>query len=127
MTFSAETDGVIECALHYGRKLEVFVAVGDKVEEVAKRMEEAWEAPWREGKFTVSTTEYIHCFSWYLNARFFCLRNAFSYLISSSSPKLTIRMGEGGGVFCVSFEYTLATKLYVNIKVAYICSRGSCV
>lgn len=62
VTFSAETDGVIECALRYGRKLEVFVAVGDKAEEVANRVEEAWEAPWRESKFTVSTTVYIFCF-----------------------------------------------------------------
>lgn len=59
MTFSTEADGVIERALHYGRKVEAFAAVGGRAEEVANRVEEAWEAAWREGKFALSTTVYL--------------------------------------------------------------------
>ena len=55
MTLSAESDGVVECALDLGRKVELFVASdGDAHEDVARRVGSAWEGVWREGKFGVS-------------------------------------------------------------------------
>ena len=55
VTLSAESDGVVECALDLGRKVELFVASnGDAYEDVARRVESAWEGAWREGKFAVS-------------------------------------------------------------------------
>ena len=55
VTLSAESDGVVECALELGRRVELFVASnGDAYEDVACRVESAWEGAWREGKFAVS-------------------------------------------------------------------------
>lgn len=55
VTFSAESDGVIESALHFGRRVEAFVATADAKEDVASRVEDAWESSWRDGHFSVST------------------------------------------------------------------------
>ena len=54
MSLSAEADGVVECALNYGRKVEAFVATEGEHAGANTRIEDAWEAAWRQGKFTVS-------------------------------------------------------------------------
>lgn len=53
-TLSAESDGVVECALHFGRRVETFVATEGVQDKVGGRVEEAWESAWRQGKFVVS-------------------------------------------------------------------------
>lgn len=55
MTLGAESDGVAECALYYGRMFEGFVAVEGAHEGLTTRIECAWEGAWRQGKFSVST------------------------------------------------------------------------
>ena len=54
MPLNAEADGVVECALNYGRKVEAFVATEGEHAGVNTRIENAWEAAWRQGKFSVS-------------------------------------------------------------------------
>ncbi|CAM9533629.1 unnamed protein product [Pylaiella littoralis] len=51
VTLSADKDGVIECALDLGRKVEAFVFNPEARSEVQKRVEAAWEKPWREEDF----------------------------------------------------------------------------
>ena len=54
VSLSAEGDGVVECALNYGRRVEAFVATEGEHAGVNTRIEDAWEAAWRQGKFFVS-------------------------------------------------------------------------
>lgn len=49
MTCSGERDGVAEIALSLGRKVEVFVANSDTHSDVSRRVEAAFETPYREG------------------------------------------------------------------------------
>ena len=55
VTPSAELNSVVYCALALGRRVEMFVASnGDAYDDVACRVESAWEGAWREGKFAVN-------------------------------------------------------------------------
>ena len=54
VSLNAEADGVVECALSYGRRVEAFVATEGEHAGVKIRIEDAWEAAWRQGKFSVS-------------------------------------------------------------------------
>lgn len=51
--FSVGQDGVLDTVLQCGGKLEIFIADEEKREGVSLRIEEAWEKPWRYGKFLV--------------------------------------------------------------------------
>ena len=110
MTFSAEADGVIERTLHYGRKVEAFATVGCKAEEVANRVEEAWEAAWREEKFAVSTTAYLeNVFLSYLLSRSSCPRTGFraalgGFFLTAIWSLASVNLGEIPAFFglCVS-------------------------
>ena len=54
VSLSAEGDGVVECALSYGRRVEAFVATEGEHAGVNTRIEDACEAAWRQEKFFVS-------------------------------------------------------------------------
>ncbi|CAM9554090.1 unnamed protein product [Ectocarpus fasciculatus] len=52
VSMHAESDGVVECALNLGRKVEAFLAASEHHGAVTTRVEEAWEGAWRKGLFT---------------------------------------------------------------------------
>lgn len=54
VSMHAESDGVVECALNLGRKVEAFLAASEHHGAVTTRVEEAWEGGWRKGLFSVS-------------------------------------------------------------------------
>ncbi|CAM9761847.1 unnamed protein product, partial [Ectocarpus sp. 8 AP-2014] len=53
VSMHAESDGVVECALNLGRKVEAFLAASEHHPAVTARIEEAWEGAWRRGLFAV--------------------------------------------------------------------------
>ncbi|CAN0259142.1 unnamed protein product [Ectocarpus sp. 6 AP-2014] len=52
VSMHAESDGVVECALKLGRKVEAFLVASEHHGAVTTRVEEAWEGAWRKGLFT---------------------------------------------------------------------------
>ena len=54
VSLSSEGDGVVECALNYGKRVEAFVATEGEHAGVNTRIKDAWEASWKQGKFSVS-------------------------------------------------------------------------
>ena len=64
VSFSAEADCVVECALNYGRRVEAFVATEGEHAGVNTQIEDAWEDARRQGKFSVSrstATSFLLC------------------------------------------------------------------
>ncbi|CAN0423878.1 unnamed protein product, partial [Ectocarpus sp. 12 AP-2014] len=51
ISMHAESDGVVECALTLGRKMEAFLSASGDRGAVTTRMEDAWEGAWRKGIF----------------------------------------------------------------------------
>ncbi|CAN0243134.1 unnamed protein product, partial [Ectocarpus sp. 4 AP-2014] len=52
ISMHAESDGVVECGLNLGRKVEAFLSTSGDHAAVTTRMEEAWEGAWRKGIFS---------------------------------------------------------------------------